>query len=165
MWDAWLYGGGPTKIGSIVGGGIKQGKKLIDNFMEGLPSVAILIKKVKTFASNRGYLPSIDNRKIYVRSFQGKVLVHTALNCLLQANGSIVTKRAMIIANNRIKELKLDAHQIVFYHDEFAFDCDPLCAEEVGNILIDSMRLAGEYYNLKIPIAGEYVIGRDWSTH
>jgi TM2 domain-containing membrane protein YozV len=162
---AWLYGAGSTKIGSIVGGGSRQGKILIDNFMEGLPSVAILINKVKSFAEKRGYVPSIDGRKIYVRKFLGKVLVHTALNCLLQANGSIVTKKSIAIAAERIKELGLDAHPMIFYHDETAWDCDPSCAEEVGKILIDSMRLAGEYYNLKIPITGEYVIGKDWSTH
>lgn len=162
---AWLYGAGSTKIGSIVGGGSKQGKILIESFMEGLPSVARLITKVKAFAEKRGFLPSIDNRKIYVRSWEGKILVHTALNCLLQANGSIVTKRAIAIAIERIRTLGLDAHPIIFYHDELAMDCDPSCSKEVGEILIDSMRLAGEYYNLNIPITGEYVIGKDWSTH
>lgn len=133
--------------------------------MEGLPSVANLINKVKSFAEKRGYVPSIDGRKIYVRKYMGKVLVHTALNCLLQANGSIVTKRALIIANEAIKTKGLDAYQIVFYHDEAAYDCNPSCADEVGMIIVDSMKKAGEYYNLKIPITGEYVIGRDWSTH
>lgn len=133
--------------------------------MQGLPAVAKLITKVKGFAEQRGYLPSIDGRKIYVRQFQGKVKLHTALNCLLQANGSIIVKRAMVIADERIRELGLDAHQIIFYHDELNWDCDPSCAEEVGKIAIDSMRLAGEYYNLKIPITGEYKVGRDWSTH
>lgn len=162
---AWLYGAGSTKIGSIVGGGSKQGKILIESFMEGLPSVARLINKVKGFAENRGYLPSIDGRKIYVRSYMGKVLVHTALNCLLQANGSIIVKRALIIATNRIKELELDAHLMIYYHDEFAFDCHIDCADEVGKILVDSMRLAGEYYNLNIPLTGEYGIGTNWSIH
>ena len=162
---AWLYGAGSTKIGSIIGGGSKQGKEMIDSFMKTLPAVSVLIDKVKSFAENRKYLPSIDGRKIHVRSFMGKILVHTALNCRLQADGSIVTKRAMIIANDRINDLKLDASQIVFYHDEMAYDSHPSCAQEVGEILVDSMRLAGEYYHLKIPITGEYVLGKDWSTH
>jgi hypothetical protein len=162
---AWLYGAGSTKIGSIVGGGSKQGKILIDTFMTSLPAVATLINKVKGFAEKRGYLPSIDGRKIRVRSWEGKILVHTALNCLLQANGSILVKKAMVLAADEVKRRRLDAHQVIFYHDEFDYDSHVDCAEEVGEILIDSMRLAGEYFNLNIPIAGEYKVGMDWSVH
>jgi DNA polymerase I-like protein with 3'-5' exonuclease and polymerase domains len=162
---AFLYGAGVTKLGSIVGGGIKQGKILQEQFFAALPSLAVLSNKVKGFAEKRGYLPSIDGRKIRVRSWEGKVLVHTALNCLLQANGSIVVKRAMLIANEEIKRRALDAFQILFYHDELAFETSEECAEEVGLIIKDSFRLAGEYYNLNIPIDGEYKIGLDWSIH
>jgi len=31
--------------------------------------------------------------------------------------------------------------------------------------MVDSMRLAGEYYRLRIPITGKYAIGRDWGVH
>ena len=162
---AWLYGAGATKIGSITGGGMKQGKQMIDSFMDGCPSVAKLITKVKDFASKRGYLPTVDLRKVFIRKFEGKTLVHTALNALLQSDGSIVVKRAMVIANATIFERGLDAKQIIYYHDELAFDCDPACADEVGQILTDSMKEAGEYYKLNIPITGEYKIGKDWSIH
>jgi DNA polymerase I-like protein with 3'-5' exonuclease and polymerase domains len=161
----FLYGGGDSKVGSIIGGSRVDGKKIKEQFFESLPALAALSYKVKSFAEKRGYLPSIDGRKIRVRTWEGKILVHTALNCLLQANGSIVVKKAMVLAADKIKELNLDAIQVVYYHDEYLYDCNPNCAEEVGNILIDSMRLSGEYYNLKIPITGEYKIGNDWSIH
>ncbi len=162
---AFLYGAGDAKIGSIIGGSAKQGKLLKDTFFQSIPALASLADNVRRFASAKGYLPSVDKRKIFVRSFEGKLLLHTALNCLLQANGSIVVKRAMVIASNEIKRRKLDAFQILFYHDEVAYDSAPECAEEVGQIIVDSMRLAGEYYHLRIPIAGEYKIGKDWSIH
>ena len=38
-------------------------------------------------------------------------------------------------------------------------------AEEVGQIVADAMKKAGEFYNLNIPLAGEYKIGVDWSVH
>ena len=139
---AWLYGAGSTKIGKIVGGGSKQGKILIDSFMAGCPSVANLITKVKAFASKRGYLPSIDSRKIRVRTWEGKVLEHTALNCLLQANGSIVVKKAMVLAADEVKRRGLDAFHIIFYHDEVAYDSAEECAEEVGQIIKESLVLS-----------------------
>jgi hypothetical protein len=161
----FLYGAGDAKIGSIVGGSSKRGKELKETFLSSLPSLNDLITKVKKFAEKYGFVPAIDGRKIYIRTYEGKILVHTALNALLQANGSIVTKRAMVIADKEIERRGLDAFQILFYHDEFAYDSDPECAEEVGQILVDSMRLAGEYYSLNIPIAGEYKIGKDWGVH
>jgi DNA polymerase-1 len=161
----FLYGAGTTKLGSIVGGGSKQGKLLQEKFFESLPALEKLVNRVKGFAEKRGYLPSIDGRKIRVRSWEGKILVHTALNCLLQANGSILVKKAMVLAADEIKRRKLDAQQVIFYHDEYDYDSHMDCAEEVGEILIDSMRLAGEYFNLNIPISGKYQIGMDWSVH
>jgi DNA polymerase-1 len=162
---ALAYGAGNEKLGSIVGGGSKKGQELKETFFTGIPKLRTLTDKVQAFAKKRGWLPSIDGRKIYVRSFEGKILVHTALNTLLQADGSIIAKRAMVIADEEIRRRGLDAKQIIYYHDEFAYDTLPELGEEVGEILIDSMRLAGEYYNLNIPIAGEYKIGYNWGVH
>ncbi|UOF79336.1 DNA polymerase [Caudoviricetes sp.] len=162
---AFIYGGGDPKIGEIIGGSAKAGREIKERFFTAIPALSKLFNKVRSFAERTGYIPSIDLRKIYIRRYEGKLLVHTALNALLQASGSIVTKRAMVMAADRIKELRLDARQIIFYHDEFAYDSSEDCAEEVGKILVDSMRLAGEYYNLRIPISGEYKVGIDWSIH
>lgn len=71
----------------------------------------------------------------------------------------------MVIAAKEVKRRGLDASQILFYHDEFAYDCSEECSREVGAILEESMKLAGEYYNLDIPIAGDAAYGTDWSIH
>lgn len=161
----FLYGAGDAKVGSIVGGNSKKGRELKDTFFEAIPALDNLVRKVQAFAKKYGFLPAIDGRKIILRRSEGRVLVHTALNALLQANGSIIAKRAMVIADKEIKRRGLDSHQLLFYHDEVAHDSHPDIADEVGLILTDSMRLAGEYYNLNIPIAGEYKIGMDWGVH
>lgn len=161
----WLYGAGNAKIGSIIGKGEAAGKKIKEQFMKEIPSLSNLVNKVKSFSEKNGFIPSIDGRKIYLRSYEDRLLIHTALNCLLQGSGSIVAKRAMVIANREIKRRGLDSFQIIFYHDELAYDSAEDCAEEVGKILVDSMRLAGEYYSMRIPIAGEYGIGGNWGIH
>lgn len=162
---AVLYGAGSTKVGSIIGGGSKEGKILMDNFFTSIPKLGDLSVKVKKFAEKYGWLPSIDGRKIHLRRFEGKVLVHTALNALLQANGSIVTKRAMVIAHDKIKELNLIGRQTVYYHDEYLWETIPEHADLLGRTLIDSMKEAGEYYKLNIPISGEFAIGNSWAIH
>jgi len=94
----FIYGGGDAKAGQVISKTSREGKLLKEKFFESLPALRNLVDKVQTFAQKNGWLPSIDGRKIFVRRFEGKVLVHTALNTLLQANGSIIAKRAMVIA-------------------------------------------------------------------
>lgn len=163
---AFLYGGGNEKIGRIIGKGSTAGKAIKDKFFAEIPALSKLINRVRNFAESRGFLPSIDGRKILIRSFEGRVLVHTALNALLQANGSIVVKKWLSIVNNKIEALGLDAHQVIFYHDEAQWDCDESIVEEFEKILLESMREAGEYYKLKIRLDAEAKHGKTWGdTH
>jgi len=55
---------------------------------------------------------------------------------------------------------------MLWVHDEFQCECHPDYADELGEIMVDSFREAGEYYNLKIPLTGEYKVGENWKdTH
>lgn len=107
----WLYGAGAAKIGSIVGKGAKEGKALIEKFLEGLPAIANLreqltnsLIKSKTYDPvgrkwdvkwKRRYIKGIDGRKVFVRSD------HSALNTLLQSAGALICK-AWIIEVERV---------------------------------------------------------------
>ena len=71
-------------------------------------------------------------------------------------------KRALVIASNEMKRRNLDAKQVIFYHDETVIDCEESIAEEVGAILLNSFKEAGEYYQLRIRIDAEYHIGMTW---
>jgi DNA polymerase I-like protein with 3'-5' exonuclease and polymerase domains len=42
-----IYGAGDAKLGQIVGGGAKEGKKIRDTFLTQLPALRNLIKKLK----------------------------------------------------------------------------------------------------------------------
>lgn len=161
----YLYGSGDAKTGEIIGGSSKQGKAIKERFLNSLPKLKSLISRVNSFATRQGWVPSIDGRKIWLRSFEGKVLTYTALNALLQANGSIVTKRFMIIADKALKEAELDIKQTIWYHDENLYECSKEDADAAVVILENSMRLAGEYYNLNIPIEGDAAVGYDWGIH
>lgn len=51
-------------------------------------------------------------------------------------------------------------------HDEYQFETLPEYAEEVGQVIVDGFRRAGEMFKFRIPIAGEYKIGPTWAeTH
>jgi len=156
---AFLYGAGPSKIGSIVGGSAQAGQKLIDSFLKGTPALQRLRNKVSVDAS-KGCVPGLDGRKIWVRS------EHAALNSLLQGAGAIVMKKALVIFDGKIRANKWDIKLVANVHDEIQFECRPEIAEEAGKAAVQSIRDAGVAYNLKCPLDGEYKVGRNWrETH
>ena len=157
---ATLYGGGPAKIGTIVGGGAKEGQRLIDNFMENTPKLAKLLEKVKRLHNKYGFLTGLDNRQVMTRSD------HSALNTLLQSCGAIIAKQWCVTLHEKIKAERLDAKLVAFVHDELQFDCAEKDAERVGQLAVASAKEAGTILGFRVPVDAEYSVGMNWKeTH
>lgn len=156
---AFLYGAGPAKIGTIVGGGAKEGQKIIDKFLSATPALQKLRTLVSKYAA-KGWVPGLDGRRIWVRS------EHAALNSLLQGAGAIVMKKALCLFYDKIKANKWPVKLVANVHDEFQFECTQAVAEEAGKAARQSIIDAGIYFNLRCPLDGEYKIGKSWrQTH
>ena len=156
---ALLYGAGDDKIGSIVGGGARQGAKMRQKFIAGLPAYGKLVDRIKKLAQT-GTVPGLDGRRINIRS------EHAALNSLLQSAGAIVMKKALVIAEEDLKVFNVPSTLVAQVHDEFQVECPEEYAERVGVIYRNSIRKAGRELDLRCPLEGEYKIGDNWSqTH
>jgi DNA polymerase I-like protein with 3'-5' exonuclease and polymerase domains len=156
---AFLYGAGPAKIGSIVGGSSAAGQKLIDTFLKGTPALQRLRNKVSAYASE-GYVPGLDGRKIWVRS------EHAALNSLLQGAGAIVMKKALVLFHDKTKANKWPVKLVANVHDEFQLEVPKIYATIVGEAAKQSIVEAGLYFKLRCPLDGEYKVGNNWrETH
>ena len=156
---ALLYGAGAAKIGTIVGGGEKEGKRLIDSFLRNTPSLQTLRDKVKRLSS-KGTLEGLDGRRVHIRS------EHSALNTLLQSAGAIVMKQALVILDEKLRKTKLDAHFVANVHDEWQIECLEDEVDMVGILAVQSIREAGKVLKLRCPLDGEYKKGKTWAnTH
>ena len=156
---AWLLGAGDEKVGLICGGDSTWGRQVKDKFLSALPSLAAL-KQRAAEAARLGRLVGLDGRKIELKS------AHFALSAYLQGAESCVMKYAMILWHKRVQDLGLDAKQVAVVHDEFQVEVRREHAEQVGKIIVQSIRDAGEYFNLNCPMDGEYKIGNNWlDTH
>lgn len=156
---AYLYGAGDEKIGSIVGGGAKTGKKLKADFLAKTPALEALKKKIARMAE-KGSLPGLDGRRLFVRSS------HKALNTLLQGAGAVVMKEALVIFEGNLKALDIPHKFILNVHDEFQLEVPTEYAEQVGQIGRASIQAAGVTLKLRCPLDGEYKIGKNWyETH
>lgn len=156
---ATLYGAGPSKIGSIVGGGAREGQEVLSRFYSNTPALSRLMEKVKKVAS-KGYVPGLDGRRIIVRS------EHAALNSLLQGCGAIIAKQWCIEAHKTFKRLSLPVRQVAFVHDEIQIETAERYGEQVASIMIASARKAGEVLGFRCPVDAEAKLGNNWfDTH
>jgi DNA polymerase I-like protein with 3'-5' exonuclease and polymerase domains len=150
-----LYGAGPAKVGQTVGGSAKAGEKLINNFLNNTPSLKKLKAKVDKLAA-KGYVPALDGRKVWVRS------EHAALNSLLQSAGAIIAKQWIVCFTEELKAKKIPYKLLAWVHDEVQLETKPEYGEEVGKIVVESARKAGEMLNFRCPVDAEYRVGKNW---
>jgi len=162
---AFIYGAGDAKIGHSFDSSLNdsdaksKGAEIREAFVSAIDGLAELLKAIKK-ASQKGFIKSIDGRKIALDS------PHKALNYLLQSGAGTVAKRWLFINQQTIKSTKLCCAQLAFIHDELQFECHPDHAADLSASLVHSAAEAGEYYNLRIPIAAEAKQGKNWSeTH
>ncbi|CAB4139341.1 PolA DNA polymerase I - 3'-5' exonuclease and polymerase domains [uncultured Caudovirales phage] len=140
------------------------GKKLKTQFLKRTPALSQLRKWVEEEAKGRGHLLGLDDRKLRVRS------MHAALNTLLQSAGALIAKLATVLAYRNLSSAGYkwgkDFAFVAHVHDEVQVETREEIAENVGNIIVQSMREAGEQFDLLCPIDGEWKVGRTWAdTH
>ncbi|CAB4140211.1 PolA DNA polymerase I - 3'-5' exonuclease and polymerase domains [uncultured Caudovirales phage] len=158
---AWLYGAGPAKIGSIVGGGSKEGRELNKRFLAKFPAIGKLKSAIDTAVDKRGYLTGLDGRHLPIRS------QHSALNTLLQSCGAILMKNATVLMHRYIEHSKIKGVlQVAHIHDEVQLEVPEASAEEVATIAKRAISDSGLSFGFRIRLDGSANIGRNWAeTH
>ena len=156
---AFLYGAGDGKIGSVVGGTARDGKRLKEEFLKNTPA----LKKLRTRVvkdSSSGSLIGLDGRVLHIRS------PHAALNTLLQSAGAIVMKRAMVLLDHFTQVYKIKYKLVGQIHDEIQAEVDESQAQFFGDLAVSCIKKAGKDFKLNCPLDGDYKVGDTWrETH
>lgn len=160
----FIYGAGDAKVGSIIGKGAKDGKIIKTKFLEELPSLGNLIKKVKQKVKQKGFLLGIDRRVLKVRE------EYKALNVLLQSAGAVVMKKALCILYEDLIakgwKLNKDYAFVLNIHDEYQAEIKDELVEEYKIMAVEAIRKAGEHFGFRCPLDGEAKEGNNWcETH
>lgn len=157
---ALMYGAGAGKIAQVLRCTIDQAKAKIDNFFNNLPLLKLLKEKVDRL-SKKGYLVGLDGRHVEVRS------AHAALNTLFQSGGAIISKVWLNIAREDLDSAGLlDAHMVVWVHDEIQIECKKEDSKRVAEIVKQAAIKAGEVLKVRVPIEADAKIGINWyETH
>ena len=169
---AFLYGAGDAKIGKIVHGDAKDGKRLKREFLSKTPAIADLKAAItnalvaeefrgRVTRWKRRYLKGLDGRPLHVRS------IHSALNLLLQSAGALICKKWIILLEENLIAQGLDHGKdfqyMAWVHDEVQIACRTKeIAETVVKIAQDSMRQAQDFFGFRVQLDTEGKIGKNW---
>jgi hypothetical protein len=175
-----LFGAGDKKTGKVINGTPEQGKRLKEEYFRQMPALRELIDRltaewrktariVGTSWSGKkeyrnGYIKGLDGRPILVE-YEKDILVY-----YLQSDEAIQMAAAYCWTNKQLEKRGYvwgkDYGFVIWYHDEFQIECRPEIKEEVMAVAIESIKWAGEFYNIKCPHEGEGKIGLNWcETH
>lgn len=157
---AILYGCSPAKLAGTIGKPIEMAKAIYEDYWNGNPALKELKEDLENEFKEHGYLVGIDGRPLTIR------YKHAIINTLFQSCGAIAVKIALCAQEKELKKLGLDAPLLGVFHDEMQRECEPGVADQVGQIMVHSLRTAGEYLKLNVQLDGEYKIGQNWAeTH
>ena len=170
-----LFGGGDAKLAKTAKKPAGTGADLRDKLYRGLDGLGELMERLtkewRQSARQRfnpkfnrmeyfdGKITGLDGRPITVPS-EHQILVY-----LLQSDEAIHMAKAYCILCAELEKKYVwgkDYGVVCWYHDEYTIECREEIKEDVKRISEDAIRLAGEYFKIKCPHAGEGAIGRNW---
>ena len=164
---AFIYGASDRKIGASLDKSLDDkkaavlGKQIRAKFLEAIPGLDQLLKAVNKKAGT-DIIRALDGRPIRL---QGKK--HAALNYLLQSAGAIVCKRWNVITYEQLQKLgyqwNIDYQWLGWIHDEIQLAVQPHLVNDFKFQLEWAIVQAGEYYNLRVPLASEAKEGASWA--
>lgn len=157
------YGAQAEKIAETMGCSKKRGQQIFDSFWDGNTALKGFRDQCSAVwkqrgGKNGGYLVGLDGRKIHTRS------EHSLVNCMFQSAGSIVVKTATCyLFNVWVPKLKLDAHLVLHFHDEYNAIVHKNHADRYAELAVQAIVKAGEFWKLNVPLDGEAKIGKCWA--
>lgn len=156
---ALVYGARDNKIGSIVGGGSREGAAIRKRLFKAIPGFENLVKRVEA-AAQKGYLIGLDGRKLYVRD--GK----SPLNTLIQGNGAICMKYIAITLDELAKKESFDGFKVLDMHDEGQWEINPDCKDRFKELVEAAFVECTTHFKLNCPLASDVKFGNTWAeTH
>ena len=156
----FLYGGGNQKLGLSYDNMLspeaakKKGAEIRRAYLDAVEGLEDLVEATRRVAE-RGSIRAIDKRQIIVDK------EHKALNCLLQGSAAVIAKRWLLLTHQNLGHLTHERY--AFVHDEQVLGAPAENAEEVAKVCKLSALLAGEYYNIRLPIEADAQVGDNWA--
>lgn len=175
IYYATMYGAGDAKIASTAGLPESRGKEVSENFWEANWATKELKDNLEKYWKQVGkekYLPAIDGRMLCTRKKSA------LLNTIFQSCGGIAMDYALCFMDHWLGKMYWEdrkpyyiykgykVRRICYQHDEAEFEAEEPIAQEIGEMIVKAIEKAGQFLKLKVPLAGEAKVGKNWrETH
>jgi DNA polymerase-1 len=128
-----------------------EGEAMIARHRETVPFLNEFVTQVRQVAANRGFIRTLEHRHVRFPLVQGqRWYLNKAINKLIQGSAADQTKKAMVMAHEAGKEIRVQVH------DELGFSvADRRDAKECVEIMQDAAPLT-------IPVRCDAEIGPSW---
>ena len=166
-----MYGAGGPKVASTLGLPEKMGNEKLNKFWEANPAIKGLRDNLEKYWESTGrskYLPAIDGRMLCTRKKSA------LLNTIFQSCGGITMDYAGCFMDLWLGGLKWEnrkpyymykgyiVRRVAYQHDEYEFEAEEPIAQEIARMIEKSIEKAGQHLKLKVPLAGEGQVGKNW---
>lgn len=156
---AWLLGAGVLKTSLILKCTMNEAKEAREKFLRDIPALRDLVNRSKK-AAEKGYLVGLDGRRLPIKS------AHYALSVYLQGFEAVIMKKAYIDWFFKLKKENLIRFKnLAWVHDEWQTEVwgNLSCAHAVGETQKRSIRDAGLFFKLNVPLEGDAKYGKSWA--
>ena len=136
------------------------------NANEGLKMFKEEMEKQWEGVGQKKYIAGKDGRVLSVRS------KHLLVNLCGQSLGATVITYALCFMDNKLGWLEIDhlgrpfykykgrvVKRLAAFHDQGDFEAEPEIAEEVGQLIVQYIKKAGEVLKMQVELDGEYKVG------
>lgn len=147
----------------------QAGKVAYENYWnanEGLKKFKEEMEKQWEGIGQKKYIVGKDGRVLSVRS------KHLLVNLCGQSLGATVITYALCFIDNKLGWLQIDemgrpyynykghvVKRLAAFHDQGDFEAEPEVAEEIGQLIVDYIKKAGEVLNMQVELDGEFKVG------
>ena len=155
-----IYGMGARRLAQSLEMSVGEARGLLDKYFEGFPQLAAWREKAQAQARKTLMLETVSGRKLKLDP--DKISSTLALNYPVQGGGADLIKWAAVRFVRSIKQIKGQPALVNMVHDELLVEVDLEAAEEVRQLLVESMIGAGADLFPSVPMAVDARIGEAW---
>ncbi len=158
-----MYGMSPKGLADAAGMSFYEAKNFIEDYFKVRSPIKVYLDKILEQAKNEGYVETYYGRRRPTPDVKSSNFVirmaaeRAAQNMPIQGTEADLMKRAMILVDQKLPE---GANMVLQIHDSIIVECDEDKADEVSEILQETMENVAP--ELKIKLAVEVTTGRNW---
>lgn len=162
-----IYGQGAFGLADNLGISRTEAKEIIDNYKKEFSGINKYMDDTINFAREHGYVQTLMGRKRWLRDINSSNFTvrgfaeRNAINSPIQGTAADMIKLAMTKVHAAMKKENMRSKMILQVHDELIFDASRSEANELKDLIIESMQTAMVLPN-DVPIIAEVGEGENW---